>query len=333
MDSIKYSVINYLLQQAYDNDYSNIILTTEKQFYKKDGKWQQLQVDEALMLSLDNELSSMYEIEKRKFNNRERAYDFAYELPTSQPRRFRGNISHDMNKISAVFRPIQASIPTLADMYMPASLYDMMDKKRGLIIVSGPTDSGKSTTIASLLEYINRNESKHIITIEDPIEYIFTTRKSIINQYEIGDNLESFSDGLLAALRQAPDIIMVGELRDRKSIETALRAAETGHLVLSTLHAGTIPEVVDRLKQYFPGNMQYQIQQQFANCFQAIIVQQLLPAKNGGRVASQEIMLRNHATINMIRTGKYMLDTTLRATDGMQTMEDAVDELRIGGFI
>lgn len=333
MDSVKYSVINYLLQQAYDNDYSNIILTTEKQFYKKNGNWQQLPVDDSLMVFLADELSSMYEIEKRKYNNSKKAYDFAYELPTNKPRRFRGNISHDMNKISAVFRPIQASIPTLADMYMPASLYDMMDKKRGLIIVSGPTDSGKSTTIASLLDYINRNESKHIITIEDPIEYIFPTRKSIINQYEIGDTLESFSDGLLAALRQAPDIIMVGELRDRKSIETALRAAETGHLVLSTLHAGTIPEVVDRLKQYFPGDMQNQIQQQFANCFQAIIVQQLLPAKNGGRVASQEIMLRNHATINMIRTGRYMLDTILRASDGMQSMEDAVDELRIGSLI
>lgn len=333
MNTTKYPVVNYLLQEAHDNDYSNVILTTENQYYKKDGGWQSLQVDEALMSSLSNELLDIYKIEKNKYGGRKKAYDFSYELPTTPSKRFRGNISQDMNKISAVFRPIQSAIPSLADMYMPSSLYEIMKKKRGLIIVSGPTDSGKSTLLAALLDYVNCNASRHIITIEDPIEYIFQSGESIINQYEIGDTLETFSDGLLAALRQAPDIIMVGELRDRKSIETALRAAETGHLVLSTIHAGTIPEVADRLKQYFPGDMQQQIQQQFANCFQAVIVQQLLPAKSGGRVAAQEIMLRDHATVNMIRTGRYMLETTLRATDGMQTMEDALEELRAAGLI
>ena len=333
MDTTKYAVINYLLGQAYGENYSNIILTTEDQFYKKDGQWAKLHIDESLVISLTNELNDLFVIQKHKHNDRKQAYDFAYKIPVEFDRRFRGNISQDMNKISAVFRPILSTIPTFTEMYMPNSLYNLMHKKRGLIIVSGPTDSGKSTTLASMLDYVNHRESKHIITIEDPIEYVYQTDKSIINQYEIGDTLETFSDGLLAALRQAPDIIMVGELRDRKSIETAMRASETGHLVLSTLHAGTIPEVVDRLKQYFPGDMQHQIQQQFANCFQAVIVQQLLPAKSGGRVAAQEIMLRDNATINMVRTGRYQLDTTLRATDGMQTMEDAIEELRLAGHI
>lgn len=333
MDTTKYAVIDYLLEQAYEQNHSNIILTTEEQFYKKDGQWAKLHVDDNLMESLTNELNDLFAIQKHKHNDQKKAYDFAYKIIIKQDRRFRGNISQDMNKISAVFRPILSTIPTFSDMYMPSSLYNLMHKKRGMIIVSGPTDSGKSTTLASMLDYVNHREAKHIITIEDPIEYVYKTDKSIINQYEIGDTLETFSDGLLAALRQAPDIIMVGELRDRKSIETAMRASETGHLVLSTLHAGTIPEVIDRLKQYFPGDMQHQIQQQFANCFQAVIVQQLLPAKEGGRVAAQEIMLRDNATINMVRTGRYQLDTTLRATDGMQTMADAIEELRFAGHI
>ena len=222
MNTTKYPVLNYLLQEAHEKDYSNIILTTENQYYKKDGGWQSLQVDEALMLSLSNELLDIYEIEKNKYGGRKKAYDFSYELPTTPSKRFRGNISQDMNKISAVFRPIQSVIPSLADMYMPSSLYEIMKKKRGLVIVSGPTDSGKSTLLAALLDYVNCNASKHIITIEDPIEYIFQSGKSIINQYEIGDTLETFSDGLLAALRQAPDIIMVGaaciSLHRRKSV-------------------------------------------------------------------------------------------------------------------
>lgn len=329
----EYNVINYLLLQAYEQDYSNIILTTDTQFYKKDGAWQHLTIEDNVALSLQDELAELLSEQKNKNNSNgmRKVYDFAYSIPHGE--RYRGNISQDMSKIVAVFRPIRTNIPSLADLYMPSSLARLVMKPHGIIIVSGPTDSGKSTTLAAMINHVNLHLAKHIITIEDPIEYVYPPGKSIISQYEIGDMLLSFQEGLLAALRQAPDIILVGELRDRQSIETALRAAETGHLVLSTLHASSIPEAVDRLKQYFPGDMQKQIQQQFANCFQGIIVQQLLPGKNGGRVAAQEIMLRNTATIGMIKTERYQLDITLRASDGMQTMNDALDELRISGHI
>lgn len=329
-----YNVINYLLSQAYEQNYSNIILTTESQFYKKDGQWEQMPLDNDLTTFLQGELSDLLMLKQKNHNNICKAYDFAYTLPDKlHGERYRGNISKDMTKIVAVFRPIRRSIPSLTDLYMPSSLKNLACLPHGMIIISGPTDSGKSTTLAAMINHVNLHKAKHIITIEDPIEYIYSTGKSIISQYEIGTSLTSFQDGLLAALRQAPDIISVGELRDRQSIETALRAAETGHLVISTLHAASIPEVADRLKQYFPGNMQYQIQQQFANCFQGIVVQQLLPCKNGGRIAAQEIMLRNSATITMIKTGKYQLDITLKTSDGMQTMNDAIEQLRLAGHI
>ena len=248
--------------------------------------------------------------------------------------RVRLNIFKDYNGYSFAFRLIRDDIPTMKEILLPLSVQELIKAPHGLIIVSGATGSGKTTTIASMLNAINETAAKHIITVEDPIEYIHTNKKSFFSQREVGQHTESFISGLRSALRQDPDVLFVGEIRDYATMSTALNAAETGHLVFSTLHTGNVVEAVDRIIQYFPTEEEEFAKSSLANCFLGIIHQELLPKRLGGKVAAFEVLLKTVATTNVIRSGRnHQLYDYMRGRDGMQTINEAKENLRLRGFI
>lgn len=219
--------------------------------------------------------------------------------------RFRVNAYKQRGSYSMAVRSVPLEIPTIDELRLPEILKNLAMKKRGLILVTGPTGSGKSTTLAAMIDYINENKNSHILTLEDPIEYLHKHKKSIVNQREIGNDSSSYQKALRAALRQDPDVILIGEMRDLETISTAITAAETGHLVLSTLHTVGAVSTVDRIIDVFPPNQQQQIRIQLSNVLQGVISQQLLKNKNSdGRSAAMEIMICNPAIRNHIREGK-----------------------------
>src|SRR2546429_717918 len=214
---------------------------------------------------------------------------------------------------------------------MPATLHALTDRPRGLVLVTGPTGSGKSTPLAAVLDEINRNRSEHILTVEDPIEFVHRHKRCIVNQREIGPDATSFSDALRAALRQDPDVILVGEMRDLETISTALTAAETGHLVFGTLHTQSAPSTIDRIIDVFPAEQQEQVRIQIASSLQGVVTQALLPTSDGmGRVPALEILLPDDAVRNLIRQGKVEQIYSVMQTNsgrGMQTMEQSLADL------
>ena len=229
--------------------------------------------------------------------------DFSYVLPSVS--RFRVNVYRQRRSMGAAIRIIMTQVPTIESLGMPDTLKTLAMKPRGLILVTGPTGSGKSTTLAAMIDHINSIRPCHILTLEDPIEYLHRHKKSMINQREIGDDSMSFANGLRAALREDPDVILVGEMRDLETIGIAISAAETGHLVLSTLHTTSAAQTVDRMIDVFPSYQQTQVRVQLASVIQGIIAQQLLLTADGlGRVAALEILLGTDAVRNTIREGK-----------------------------
>ena len=264
--------------------------------------------------------------EKQKHLEIDRQIDLSYGVPGLA--RFRLNVYLQRDSVAAAFRVIPASLKTLEELGLPASLSTLAHRPRGLVLVTGPTGSGKSTTLAAMVDEINRTRNDHIITIEDPIEFLHRHKRCIVNQREIGTDATSFSEALRAALRQDPDVILLGEMRDLETISTALTAAETGHLVLATLHTQTAPSTVDRIIDVFPASQQDQVRTQLAATIQGIVTQTLIPSSDGAsRVAALEILFPDDAVRNLIRQGKteqiysYMQTGTKR---GMQTMEQAL---------
>lgn len=261
--------------------------------------------------------------------------DFNYELEGLC--RFRLNAFHQRNSISIAIRTIPTKIPTIEQLNLPKTLESLMEKPQGMILVTGPTGSGKSTTLAAMIDYINRNYAKHIITLEDPIEYVHNHKKSIVNQREIGADTQSFSNGLRASLRQDPDIILVGEMRDLETISTAITAAETGHLVLATLHTSSAAQTIDRIIDVFQPHQQRQIRLQVANVLQGVISQRLFPLKDGaGRVAATEILINTPSVANLIRNEKiHQIQNVLQTNRslGMHTLEMSVQNLLNQGKI
>ncbi|MGI6537370.1 MAG: type IV pilus twitching motility protein PilT [Caldicoprobacterales bacterium] len=255
--------------------------------------------------------------------------DLSYKLPGVS--RFRVNAYKQRSSYALAIRVVSINPPTLDMLGFPNSLKEMVMKPRGLILVTGPTGSGKSTTLAAMIDHINRNRSCHIITLEDPIEYLHRHNKSIINQREIGSDTQSFAKGLRAALREDPDVILVGEMRDIETISIAITAAETGHLVLSTLHTMSADQTIDRIIDSFPSEQQAQIKIQLAGVIEGIIAQQLLPLKNNqGRVAALEILIANKAIRNLIREGRsHQIQTSIQTglKSGMQSMDYALANL------
>jgi twitching motility protein PilT len=258
-----------------------------------------------------------------------RQLDFSYSIPGLA--RFRVNVYFQRESIGAAFRLIPTELKTLEELGIPDSLHVLAEKPRGLVLVTGPTGSGKSTTLAAIIDEINRNRSEHILTIEDPIEFLHRHKRCIVNQREIGPDATSFADALRAALRQDPDVILVGEMRDLETISTALTAAETGHLVLGTLHTQSAPSTIDRIIDVFPAEQQEQVRIQIANSLQGVVTQALLPTADGmGRVPALEILLPDDAVRNLIRQGKVEQIYSVMQTNtgrGMQTMEQSLGDL------
>ncbi|KAB3527594.1 type IV pilus twitching motility protein PilT [Alkaliphilus serpentinus] len=245
--------------------------------------------------------------------------------------RFRVNIFKQRGSYGLALRQVPLNTPSMETLGIPPVVKELANKPRGLILVTGPTGSGKSTTLASMIDLINREKSYHILTLEDPIEYIHKHNKSIVNQREIGNDSNSFSNALRSALRQDPDVILVGEMRDLETISIAITAAETGHLVLSTLHTLGAAKTIDRIIDVFPPHQQQQIRVQLASVIQGVISQQLLPQKDGrGRVAAFEVMVANPAVKNLIREGKtHQIQNSIQTGSkyGMQLMDSCLINL------
>jgi twitching motility protein PilT len=267
--------------------------------------------------------------EQQKQLELKRQLDFSHSLPGLA--RFRVNVYFQRETIGAAFRLIPAELKTLEELGIPSSLHQLAEKPRGLVLVTGPTGSGKSTTLAALIDEINRNRSEHILTVEDPIEFLHRHKRCIVNQREIGPDATSFAEALRAALRQDPDVILVGEMRDLETIATALTAAETGHLVFGTLHTQSAPSTIDRIIDVFPAEQQEQVRIQIASSLQGVVTQALLPTADGkGRVPALEILLPDDAVRNLVRQGKVEQIYSVMQTNtgrGMQTMEQSLADL------
>jgi twitching motility protein PilT len=259
----------------------------------------------------------------------EKEYDFAYELGGEA--RFRFNLYFQMGSIAFSIRHVPMKIPKIEDLNLPKILRELIKKQNGLILVTGQTGSGKSTTLAAMIDLINEEQSLHIVTVEDPIEYVYKPKKSIISQREVGDDTQSFASALKHVLRQDPDIILIGEIRDLETMQAAITAAETGHLVLSTLHTTNAPQTIDRIIDIFPPHQQSQIRAQLSTTLQAVVTQRLIKRIDmEGRIPTTEILIATPAIRNMIREGKTQQiypAIEMGREYGMQTMEQGLNEL------
>jgi twitching motility protein PilT len=273
--------------------------------------------------------------EQQKHFEVKRQLDLAYSLPGVA--RFRVNVYFQRESLGAAFRLIPSELKTLEELGMPPALAELAEKPRGLVLVTGPTGSGKSTTLAAVIDRINQSRADHIMTIEDPIEFLHRHKRCVVNQREIGPDAVSFAEALRAALRQDPDVILLGEMRDLETIATALTAAETGHLVFATLHTQDAPSTVDRLIDVFPASQQEQIRVQIAGTLQGVVTQTLLPRSDGGgRVAAVEVLLPDDAVRNLIRQAKVEQIYSVMQTGGkrgMQTLEQALVDLVMRGIV
>jgi len=267
--------------------------------------------------------------QQRKAYEENLELDFSFAL--GEIARFRVNVFRQLRGEAAVFRTIPTKIPTFEELNLPKVFVDIARLEKGLVLVTGPTGSGKSTTLAAIIDFINTEQKGHILTIEDPIEFVHKSKNCLVNQRELGPHTKSFANALRSALREDPDVILVGEMRDLETISLALTAAETGHLVFGTLHTSSAPKTVDRVLDVFPPAQQAQVRAMFAESIQAVISQALFKRKDGkGRIAAFEIMLGTPAIRNLIREAKIAQIPSIMQTSrqiGMQTMEVAVQEL------
>lgn len=278
---------------------------------------------------------SILSAEQEKMLTEGKDIDFSFELKNGA--RQRVNVFRQSGKLAACIRLLNAEIPTLEELRMPPVLLDFAKKRRGLVLVTGPTGAGKSTTLAALVEYINKTRACHVITIEDPIEYRYKQEKATIHQRELGRDVPSFHEALRSALREDPDVILIGEMRDYETISLAMTAAETGHLVFGTLHTSSAAQTIDRIIDACPIHSQDQVRSQLANMIQGIIAQSLIPRSDGkGRVAAVEVMVGTDAIKNLIRSSKInMMETTMAAGSqmGMCTLNDSLAKLYKTGQI
>ena len=279
-------------------------------------------------------LSLLSEEQRRRFET-ELELDFAYSIPGLS--RFRTNIFQQRNSMGAVFRVIPLKIPTLEELQLPRVCKFLSERPRGMVLVTGPTGSGKSTTLAAMIDHINATRPVHIITLEDPIEFMHKNKKAYVNQREVGEDTHSFTSALKRVLRQDPDVILVGEMRDLETISAALTAAETGHLVLATLHTTGGPETVDRIIDVFPPHQQQQVRMQLSTTLEGVLSQTLLRSTDGrSRVMAMEIMLGIPAISNLIREGKtHQMATIIQggAAVGMQTLDQHLKTLLQAGRV
>ena len=330
--------LDEILQEAVDRHASDIHITAGRPvIFRIDGDLRPLDSDKLTPEQIEELVVPLFADNDRLVETMEKTgeIDFAHSLYGRG--RFRVNVFKQRGTLAMVMRLLPFKIPAPRELGLPASVQELCQRKRGLVLVTGATGSGKSTTLASLINMINKTYSKHIITMEDPIEYLHRHEKSIVNQREIGDDTESYAGALRAALREDPDVILVGEMRDLETIQTAITAAETGHLVFSTLHTNNAADTINRVIDVFPPHQQQQIRVQLASVIECVISQQLVPIQTGsGRVAAFEVMMGTSAVRNLIREGKaFQIPSMIQTSkkQGMQSMDDALYNLYIGGLI
>lgn len=329
--------INELIDYAHTNDCSDLHITQEGDIsVRRYGKL------EKYPEPLDSEeinqiIYSMFNREQSDLYSSGKDIDFSYESNGANKIRCRVNAYHQRGGNAACLRLMGSSVPTLESLNLPPVIKELANKPRGLVLVTGPTGSGKSSTLAAMIDYINKGRAEHIITIEDPIEYMYDQGKSTIHQREIGRDVESFSAALRSALREDPDVILVGEMRDFETISAAITAAETGHLVMSTLHTTGASDTIDRIIDVFPSHSQNQVRTQLAAVLRGVITQNLIPRADGkGRVAATEILIGTDAVANLIRSAKTpQIDSQMQTgqRDGMHTLNMDLKKLIQQGII
>ncbi len=326
--------IEELLQKLVENNGSDLHISSAlPPVMRVDGKLKRMDYPPLTPEDVENLLFPMLSNEQRRRLEQEWELDFSYGIEGLS--RFRVNFYKDKGNYAAAFRTITSTVPSFDQLGLPEIVRTTAEKPRGLILVTGPTGSGKSTTLAAMIDYINSTRAEHILTIEDPVEFVHTSKSSIIHQRELGMDTRSFANALKSALREDPDIILVGEMRDHETIALALTAAETGHLVFGTLHTSSASQTVDRIIDVFPEGQQQQIRVQLANSLVAVFAQTLLPkvqpdGTKKGRVMAQEIMLVIPAIANLIRESKAaQIYSTIQMNQGlgMQTLEMALANL------
>ncbi len=327
--------ITELLKFTLDNKASDLHLSGANQpIVRIDGELQRIKTDTLTGDDVRSMLFSVMTEEQRAVYERDLELDFAIAFGTNA--RFRVNAFTNRHGSAAVFRVIPTVIPTMEQLDLPPIMTRLAELEKGLVLVTGPTGSGKSTTLAAMVNHINAKYPYHILTVEDPVEFLHTSQKSLVNHREVGNDTQSFGRALKSALREDPDVILVGEMRDHETISLALTAAETGHLVFGTLHSNTAAKTIDRIIDVFPAEEKEMVRAMLSSSIQGVISQTLLPKEGGGRVAAHEIMVGTNAVRNLIRENQLsqiysMIQTGSRY--GMQTMEDSVNDLLAGGLI
>ena len=321
-----------LLRLAMERRASDLILTVGlPPMLRLNGEWRTTEFEVMTPTTTRRLMYSMMDEKKQRVFEETRELDFSFSL--SGQGRFRVNVFFQRSSVGGVLRTISENILSFEEMGIPKHIGDVARQPRGLVLVTGPTGSGKSTTLATMIDLINREYHKHIVTIEDPIEFYHQHKECIVNQREIGEDTQNFSKALRSVLRQAPDVILVGEMRDHETIGAAVTAAETGHLVMGTLHTNSAPEAVDRIIDVFPEAQQEQVRVQLANNLVAILTQQLVPCASGdGRVLAYEFMMATPAVRNLIREGKthqILSQIQMGGQVGMVTMDACLAEMHL----
>jgi twitching motility protein PilT len=300
-----------------------------------DGKLYPLTKEEVLSADDTEELSrALMSEDNFKKLKEDGQIDFSYNFEGKA--RFRTNVFYQQGNLSVAMRMVSGSVRTLEELSIPTMLYDFTRSAQGLLLITGPVGHGKSTTLSALIDFINHNQDKHIITIEDPIEYIYEQDRCIINQREIGRDTKSFADGLRSVFREDANVVLIGELRDLDTISTAMTAAETGHLILATLHTNDTSQTIDRIVDVFPAHQQNQVRSQLASVLLGVVSQRLVPKVGGGRIPAMEIMMNNHAVENLIRENKsYQIDSVIETSlrDGMISLDKSLAGLIQRGLI
>ena len=291
-----------------------------------DGKLAPLQMDALYGKDIETMCYSLLTEQQKKIFEEHNEIDFSLELP--EVGRFRVNYYRTLGDVAAAFRIIPTTIPSLESLNAPLIIKELSKKEKGLILVTGPTGSGKSTTLAAMLNEINQNSHSHIITIEDPVEFVHTNKSSVFSHRNVGSDTKSFAHAIKYSLREDPDVILIGEMRDKETISAALTAAETGHVVFATLHTNSAIQTMDRIIDAFDGNEQAQIRAQLSSSLVAVISQSLIPKANGGRLAIHEILINNPAIANLIREDKtHQLYSQMQINQNATNMKTQTQEL------